>query len=48
MCSKTTNSLSWNDEERSKEEKLRNTADGLAWKDFDRLHSDFAMDSRNE
>ncbi|WMV46923.1 hypothetical protein MTR67_040308 [Solanum verrucosum] len=47
MCSKTADSLRWHDEERSKDGKLRHPADGLAWKDFDRLHPDFALDSRN-
>ncbi|KAK6784471.1 hypothetical protein RDI58_017926 [Solanum bulbocastanum] len=47
MCSKTADSLRWHDEERSKDGKLRHPADGLAWKDFDRLHPDFALDCRN-
>ncbi|WMV08258.1 hypothetical protein MTR67_001643 [Solanum verrucosum] len=47
MCSKTADSLRWHDEERSKDGKLRHPADGQAWKDFDRLHPDFALDSRN-
>ncbi|XP_015158556.1 uncharacterized protein [Solanum tuberosum] len=47
MCSKTTDSLRWHDKERSKDGKLRHPADGQAWKDFDRLHPDFALDSRN-
>ncbi|KAH0647622.1 hypothetical protein KY285_032870 [Solanum tuberosum] len=45
--SETTDSLKWHDEERSKHGKLRHPADGQAWKDFDRLHPDFALDSRN-
>ncbi|KAK6780135.1 hypothetical protein RDI58_022319 [Solanum bulbocastanum] len=48
MCSKTANSLRWYDEERSKDGKLRHPTDGLAWKDFDRLHPDFALDCRNQ
>ncbi|WMV30540.1 hypothetical protein MTR67_023925 [Solanum verrucosum] len=47
MCSKTADSLRWHDEERSKDGKLRHPADGLAWKDFDRLHPDFALDYHN-
>ncbi|XP_049393365.1 uncharacterized protein LOC125857767 [Solanum stenotomum] len=47
MCSKTADSLRWHDEERSKDGKLRHPADGQAWKDFDRLHPDFSLDSRN-
>ncbi|KAH0685856.1 hypothetical protein KY285_016411 [Solanum tuberosum] len=47
MCSKTADYLRWHDEERSKDGKLRHPADGLAWKDFDRLHPDFALDCRN-
>ncbi|KAH0688879.1 hypothetical protein KY289_016237 [Solanum tuberosum] len=42
------NSLTWHDEECSKDGKLRHPADGLAWKDFDRLHPDFALDCRND
>ena len=47
MCSKTADSLRWHEEERSKDGKLRHPADGLAWKDFDRVHPDFAQDCRN-
>lgn len=47
MCSKTADSLRWHDEEHCKDGKLRHPADGLAWKDFDSLHPDFARDSRN-
>ncbi|WMV32669.1 hypothetical protein MTR67_026054 [Solanum verrucosum] len=47
MCSKTADSLRWHDEERFKDGKLRHLADGLAWKDFDRLHPDFSLDCRN-
>ncbi|XP_069149593.1 uncharacterized protein [Solanum lycopersicum] len=47
MCSKTADSLRWHDEECSKDGKLRHPADGEAWIDFDRLHPDFALDSRN-
>ncbi|XP_015068774.1 uncharacterized protein LOC107013359 [Solanum pennellii] len=47
MCSKTADSLRWHEEERSKDGKLRHPADGLAWKDFDRVNQDFAQDCRN-
>ncbi|KAH0652742.1 hypothetical protein KY289_030420 [Solanum tuberosum] len=47
MCSKMADSLRWHEEEHSKDGKLRHPADGLAWKDFDRLHPDFALDCRN-
>ncbi|KAM3289638.1 hypothetical protein P3S67_017927 [Capsicum chacoense] len=47
MCLKTADSLRWHDEERSKDGKLRHLADGQAWKHFDSLYPDFALDSRN-
>ncbi|XP_025640500.1 uncharacterized protein [Arachis hypogaea] len=47
LCSKTAESLRWHDEHRSKDGKLRHPADGQSWKDFDRLHPDFAEESRN-
>ena len=47
MCSKMEDSLRWNEEERSKDGKLRHPADGLAWKGFDRVHPDFTQDCRN-
>ncbi|KAK7328924.1 hypothetical protein VNO77_23061 [Canavalia gladiata] len=47
MCSTTTESLRWHEEERSKDGKLRHPADGQAWKDFDRIHPGFASESRN-
>ncbi|XP_020973047.1 uncharacterized protein LOC110269510 [Arachis ipaensis] len=47
MCSKIAESLRWHDEHRSKDGKLRHPADGQSWKDFDRLHPDFAEESRN-
>ena len=47
MCSKTVDSLRWHEEERSKDGKLRHRANGLAWKDFDRVHPDFAQESRS-
>ncbi|XP_020963947.1 uncharacterized protein LOC110265338 [Arachis ipaensis] len=47
LCSKTAESLRWHDENRSKDGKLRHPADGQSWKDFDRLHPDFAKESRN-
>ncbi|KAH0776339.1 hypothetical protein KY290_007750 [Solanum tuberosum] len=47
MCSKMADSLMWHEEERFKDGKLRHPVDGLAWKDFDRFHPDFVLDSRN-
>ncbi|XP_020963472.1 uncharacterized protein LOC110265062 [Arachis ipaensis] len=47
LCSKIAESLRWHDEHRSKDGKLRHPADGQSWKDFDRLHPDFAKESRN-
>ncbi|XP_004514322.1 uncharacterized protein [Cicer arietinum] len=47
MCSKTASSLTWHEEERSKDGKLRHPADEEAWKEFDKRHLDFALDSRN-
>ena len=47
MCSKMADSLRWHEEKRSKDGKLRHPADGLAWKNFDRVHPDFAQDCRN-
>ena len=47
MCSKMEDSLRWHEEERSNDWKLRHPADGLAWKDFDRVHPDFTLDCRN-
>ncbi|WMV49767.1 hypothetical protein MTR67_043152 [Solanum verrucosum] len=47
MCSKMADSLRWHDEERSKDGNLRHPDDGLAWKDFDWLHPNFALDCRN-
>ncbi|KAG6532269.1 hypothetical protein ZIOFF_006109 [Zingiber officinale] len=39
--------IKWHEEERSKDGKLRHPADGEAWKDFDKCHPNFAIDSRN-
>ncbi|XP_025703732.1 uncharacterized protein [Arachis hypogaea] len=47
LCSKTAESLRRHDEHRSKDGNLRHPADGRSWKDFDRLHPDFAKESRN-
>ncbi|XP_073219685.1 uncharacterized protein [Cicer arietinum] len=43
----TASSLRWHEEERSKDGKLRHPTDGEAWKEFDKCHPDFALDSRN-
>ena len=45
--SKTADSLRCHEEEHSKYGKLRHQADCLAWKYYDRLHPDFALDCRN-
>ncbi|CAL0308394.1 unnamed protein product [Lupinus luteus] len=47
MCSKTASSLRWHEEECPKDGKLRHPVDGEAWKDFDKRHPEFAIDSRN-
>ena len=47
MCSETAAAMRWHDEERSRDGKLRHPADGQAWKDFDRHHSEFASETRN-
>jgi len=39
--------MRWHEEERSKDGKLRHPADGEAWKDFDRLYSNFSSETRN-
>ena len=46
MFSKIEDCLRWHEEEHSKYGKLRHPADGLAWKDFDRVHPDFAQHCR--
>jgi len=46
-CSNTANSMRWHEEKRSKDGKMRHPADGEAWKSFDSLHTDFAVDCRN-
>ena len=43
MCSKTKSFLRWNSEERTKDWKLIHPSDGLAWKDFYRLHPDLTL-----
>ena len=47
MCSKTEDYFRWHEVDHPKDGKLRHPADGQAWIDFDRLHPDFALDSRN-
>lgn len=47
MCSRTTEQIRWHEHERVKDGKLRHPVDGQAWKDFDRLHSNFAFKCRN-
>lgn len=47
MCSKTAELMTWHENGRDKDEKLRHPADGKAWKDFDSLHPEFAKEIRN-
>nr|KYP30927.1 hypothetical protein KK1_049591 [Cajanus cajan] len=47
MSSKTAKLMTWHDEGRTKDGKLRHPADSLAWKTFDSLHPNFASDPRN-
>ncbi|XP_004510005.1 uncharacterized protein [Cicer arietinum] len=47
MCSKTTGTLRWHAEERSRDGRLRHPADGQAWKEFDTKHQDFSLETRN-
>nr|XP_025670299.1 uncharacterized protein LOC112770094 [Arachis hypogaea] len=47
MCSKTAKNMSWHQEERKKDGKLKHPADGQSWKDFDNRHSKFAKEPRN-
>ncbi|XP_057761025.1 uncharacterized protein LOC130981442 [Arachis stenosperma] len=47
MCSKTAKNMSWHQEERKKDGKLKHPADGQSWKDFDNRHSEFAKEPRN-
>ncbi|KAK6796469.1 hypothetical protein RDI58_004170 [Solanum bulbocastanum] len=47
MCSETSVAMRWHDTERPKDGNLRHPADGVAWKDFDSLHPDFASNARN-
>ena len=47
MCSKTSSSMRWHEEERTKDGKLRHPADAEAWKCFDSLHTEFSSDPRN-
>ena len=39
--------MKWHDEGRTKDFKLRQPANSLAWKTFDSLHPNFASDSQN-
>lgn len=47
MSLKTTKSMKWHDEGHTKDRKLRHPTDWLAWKIFDSLHLNFALDPRN-
>jgi len=39
--------MKWHGKNRTNDGKLRNLTYSLAWKTFDSLHLDFAMDPRN-
>ncbi|XP_071905980.1 uncharacterized protein [Coffea arabica] len=48
MSSKTAEDMRWHEEKRVKEEGImRDPADSIAWKDFDKQYPNFAKDSRN-
>lgn len=47
VSSKTARHMRWHEAERPKDGKLRHPAGGQAWKDFDSLHYDFALDVCN-
>jgi len=47
MSSKTVDSMKWHEKGRTNDGKLRHPADSFAWKTFDSLHPDFALDPRN-
>ncbi|XP_057740133.1 uncharacterized protein LOC130957283 [Arachis stenosperma] len=47
MCSKTTASLRWHDDERVKDGTLKHPADRLAWKNLDKIDEEFTKESRN-
>lgn len=46
IFSKIADSLRWHDKESTKNLNVRHPTDGLAFNDFDRLHTDFALDYR--
>lgn len=47
MSPKTAEQMIWHDRDRDKDGKLRHPADALAWRNFDVLYPDFALDPRN-
>ena len=47
MSSKTMEIMRWHEMEYLKDGKLRHPADSQAWKDFDSLYIDFALDLHN-
>jgi len=47
MSSKIVDSMKWHEKGRPNDGKLRHPANSLAWKTFDSLHPDFALDPRN-
>ena len=47
MFSRTSNFMKWHDVKRDNDGKLRHAADGQAWKDFENLHLEYALDPHN-
>ncbi|XP_072084535.1 uncharacterized protein [Arachis hypogaea] len=47
ISSKTADLMTWHNKGRKNDGKLRHPADSPAWKTFDSLHSDFALEPRN-
>ena len=47
LCSKTTNLIRWQFDQRIDDSYLRHPANAHAWKDFDALHKDFSREPCN-
>ena len=47
MSQHTASHMRWHADDRTKDGVLRHPADGEAWKSFDEIHPDFALDPRN-
>ena len=48
MSSKTTSEITWHGYKRAKDGIMRHLTDTLAWKHFDELHGDFALEVCND